>query len=104
MDIDQVQVWLRNEVTKIFPAGLKFIVIFGSVTRFTDEPSDVDVLIVVAPEYARKLALVSDRLRSDFQTTFSIPLHLTRLTEEESSQYESILAEMTEGGIFIDLE
>ncbi len=80
---DNLSEWLRNELALKIPDGLRSATIFGSINDPSSDPDDVDLYLVIEPEFSLHIANISDDLRRQFAHEFGLPLHLTRLTIEE---------------------
>lgn len=89
--VNDIAYWLSNSIFSEFTEGEINAWIFGSsVSEFADS-NDCDVFILVHENSMDKLAQLSLLWKQNFEDQFGIPLHLTRLSSQESQSARSFM-------------
>lgn len=84
--------WLSNSIFSKFEESEISAWIFGSSLNKFADPNDCDVFILVHENSMDKLAQLSPLWKQNFENHFGIPLHLTRLSPQESQSAQSFMA------------
>lgn len=83
--------WLKERLLAELDASMDSAWVIGSVAAGASHPNDCDVLLLVDSGRVPLLAQLSPVWRSEFELEFGIPLHLTRLTAEETKHCAEFL-------------
>lgn len=94
MEPFEVVAWLRQYIADNLANHIANALLIGSVVSGRIYPKDCDLLVVLKPEYIEEAIPRIAQLRLDFQATFRVPLHVTRLTTQEIEETKEFLAEV----------
>lgn len=87
--MDKVIHWLSSQIHSQFQAHEVSVWIFGSWVYQPSCARDCDILIFVDENSTNKLANLSLFWKQEFEKTFGVPLHLTRLSFQEAKTVQT---------------
>lgn len=89
--VNDMAYWLSNSIFSEFKEGEISAWIFGSSVCKSADSHDCDVFILIHENGMDKLAQLSLLWKQTFENQFGIPLHLTRLSTQESQSAQSFM-------------